>query len=138
SNNTKIHQPSPGRPNGNNARAPQGRGEAGQKEQAPAANRQRRPRCSRVVLLSTDPTSPGSGPLPPKLALGTRVALTRPDFGGRQVKIKGHFSFTGTPGSGRTPGRGWDVLILASLIGLMALARAGAGAPLDAYRVRPC
>jgi polysaccharide biosynthesis/export protein len=53
------------------------------------------------------------------------------------VKIKGNVSFTGTPASGRAPGRIWDVLILVALLGLLALARSGAGAPLDTYRVGP-
>ena len=47
------------------------------------------------------------------------------------MKIKG----SGT--CRRTPGRVWDVLILAILLGLIALARAGVGAPLDGYRIGP-
>ena len=37
----------------------------------------------------------------------------------------------------RTPGRIWDVLILLGLIGLILLARAGAAAPAEGYRIGP-
>jgi polysaccharide biosynthesis/export protein len=53
------------------------------------------------------------------------------------VKIKSNVSFTGPPASVRAPGRIWDVLILVTLLGLLALVRSGAGAPLDTYRVGP-
>jgi len=52
------------------------------------------------------------------------------------VKIGGNVSVTRTPRL-RLPGRVWDILIVASLLGLLALARAGAGAPLDTYRIGP-
>jgi polysaccharide export outer membrane protein len=53
------------------------------------------------------------------------------------VKIKGNFSFTGTDDQPRAPRRVWDLLILAGLLGLMVLARAGVGATLDSYRIGP-
>jgi polysaccharide export outer membrane protein len=37
----------------------------------------------------------------------------------------------------RTPGRLWDLLILAGILGLIVLARSGAGATLDNYRIGP-
>ena len=47
------------------------------------------------------------------------------------MKIRNNGSFR------RTPGRIWDLLILAGLLGLIALARAGSGATLDTYRIGP-
>ncbi len=37
----------------------------------------------------------------------------------------------------RVPGRAWDLLILAGLIALVLLARSGASAPVDGYRIGP-
>jgi polysaccharide biosynthesis/export protein len=46
------------------------------------------------------------------------------------VKIKRNTEF-------RTPGRLWDLLILAGILGLIVLARSGSGATLDNYRIGP-
>jgi polysaccharide biosynthesis/export protein len=51
------------------------------------------------------------------------------------VTINGSVSITRSSGRSSTPGRVWDVLILLTLLGLIALARSGAGAPLDSYRI---
>ena len=53
------------------------------------------------------------------------------------MTIKGSVSVTRRSGGSQTPGHIWDVLVFLTLLGLIALARAGAGAPLDSYHVGP-